>query len=426
MDDNLVAAVKSKFEAGYPRDNILFQNPQRAILWQNEQQVLDVNLTEKTQLIEVLETFFAYRPKEYAEWEEAVSKFKDQVPALGKGLAKRLQEEREANREFAAAFDAFYAICCDSINPNLSEAAVEEMLVQHLLTRRIFRTVFNNPDFIHRNIIGVEIEKVIAALTEQSFSPDAFLKRLDPFYRAIERAAAIRYDFSEKQEFLNAVYERFFQGFSVKIADTHGIVYTPQPIVDFMVRSVEKIVQTEFKRSLSDSGVHIIDPFVGTGNFIVRIMREIRSTGLEDKYTTELHCNEVMLLPYYIASLNIEHLFDAVTGYYQSFEGICFVDTFETAEKGQLALFPPRNTKRVAKQKETPMFVIIGNPPYNAGQVNENDNNKNRKYEVMDKRVKDTYADDSNATLKSKLYDPYVKEFGGHQTGLSRKGLWLS
>ena len=423
MDDNLAAAVKSKFEAGYPRDNILFQNPQRAILWQNEQQVLDVDLTDKTQLIEVLETFFAHRPKEYAEWEEAVKKFKDQVPALGKGLAKRLQEEREANREFATAFAAFYVICCDSINPNLSKAAVEEMLIQHLLTRRIFRTVFNNPDFIRRNIIGIEIEKVIAALTEQSFSPDAFLKKLDPFYRAIERAAATRYDFSEKQEFLNTVYERFFQGFSVKIADTHGIVYTPQPIVDFMVRSVEEILQTEFNRSLSDSGVHIIDPFVGTGNFIVRTMREIRPIALEDKYATELHCNEVLLLPYYIASLNIEHLFDAVTGHYQLFEGICFVDTFETAEKGQLALFPPKNTERVVKQKETPMFVIVGNPPYNAGQVNENDNNKNRKYEVMDKQVKDTYADDSNATLKSKLYDPYVKAIRWASDRIEKEGV---
>ena len=175
------------------------------------------------------------------------------------------------------------------------------------------------------------------------------------------------------------------------------------------MRSVEKILQTEFNRSLSDSGVHIIDPFVGTGNFIVRIMQEIRPTALEDKYTTELHCNEVLLLPYYIASLNIEHLFDAMTGHYQPFEGICFVDTFETAERRQLDLFPPENTERVAKQKETPMFVIIGNPPYNGGQVNENDNNKNRKYEVMDTRIKDTYAADSTAQYKSKIYDPYVK-----------------
>ena len=168
-------------------------------------------------------------------------------------------------------------------------------------------------------MIASEIEKVIDALTSESFSRHDFLHDLDPFYAAIERTAATIDDFSQKQGFLNTVYEQFFQGYSVEVADTHGIVYTPQPIVDFMVRSVEEILQKEFKRSLSDSGIHIIDPFVGTGNFIVRTMREIRRTALTEKYTTELHCNEVMLLPYYIASMNIEHEFYEATGRYQSF-----------------------------------------------------------------------------------------------------------
>ena len=409
IHDDLPTEVLRKFEAGYPRDNILFQTPHRAILWQNAQPVLDVDLTNPKELIGTLEAFFSHRRLAYTEWEEAVAKFKEEVPALGKGLAQRIQEQRGVNREFARAFAAFFEICCDSLNPNLSEAAVEEMLIQHLLTERIFRTVFNNPDFIRRNIIGNEIEKVIVVLTRQAFSRDAFLKKLDPFYKAIERTAATIDDFSQKQGFLNTVYEQFFQGFSVKIADTHGIVYTPQPIVDFMVKSVEEILQTEFNRSLSDSGVHIIDPFVGTGNFIVRVMREIQKTALADKYQSELHCNEVMLLPYYIASMNIEHEFYEATGDYQPFEGICLVDTFDLAENRQLPLFAPDNTRRVENQKQTPMFVIIGNPPYNAGQVNENDNNKNRKYKTMDKQVADTYAKDSNATLKNKLSDPYVK-----------------
>ena len=190
-----------------------------------------------------------------------------------------------------------------------------------------------------------------------------------------------------------------------------------------MVRSVEEILQSEFDRSLSDSGVHIIDPFVGTGNFIVRAMREIRPTALEDKYADELHCNEVMLLPYYIASLNIEHQFDEATGHYQPFEGICFVDTFDLEENRQLSLFVPDNTRRVAEQKEAPMFVVIGNPPYNVGQINENDNNKNREYEAMDKQVKDTYAADSNATLKSKLYDPYVKAIRWASNRIEKEGV---
>ena len=409
IHDDLPAEVLHKFATGYPRDNILFQTPHRAILWQNNQQTLDADLTDPTQLIHTLETFCSHRPQEYTEWEEAVSQFKDRVPALGKGLAELIEKERGTNREFTAAFAAFHEKCRQSINPNLSEAAVEEMLIQHLLTERIFRTVFSNSEFTRRNVIAREIETVITALMSHAFSREDFLRSLDPFYVAIERTAATIDDFSQKQGFLNTVYEQFFQGFSVEVADTHGVVYTPQPIVDFMVRSVEDILGTEFNRSLSDSGVHIIDPFVGTGNFIVRTMREIRPTALEDKYQSELHCNEVMLLPYYIASMNIEHEFYEATGDYQPFESICLVDTFELAEDRQLPLFAPDNTRRVEAQKETPMFVVIGNPPYNVGQVKENDNNKNRKYPTMDARVRETYAKDSTATLKNKLSDPYVK-----------------
>ena len=409
IHDDLPTEVLRKFAAGYPRDNVLFQTPHRALLWQNNQQTLDADLTDPTQLIHTLETFCSHRPQEYTEWEEAVSQFKDRVPALGKGLAELIEKEQGANREFTAAFAAFHEKCRQSINPNLSEAAVEEMLIQHLLTERIFRTVFSNSEFTRRNVIAREIETVITALMSHAFSREDFLRSLDPFYVAIERTAASIDDFSQKQSFLNTVYEQFFQGFSVEIADTHGVVYTPQPIVDFMVRSVEDILGAEFNRSLSDSGVHIIDPFVGTGNFIVRTMREIRPTGLEDKYQSELHCNEVMLLPYYIASMNIEHEFYEATGDYQPFEGICLVDTFDLAENRQLPLFALDNTRRVEAQKDTPMFVVIGNPPYNVGQVNENDNNKNRKYETMDKRVAETYAKDSKATLKNALADPYVK-----------------
>ena len=409
IHDNLPIQVQRKFEAGYPRDNILFQTPKRAILWQNDQPVLDTDLTDATQLIETLQTFFSHRPQAYVEWETAVAQFKDKVPALGQGLAELIEKERGTNRQFATAFRAFHEKCCQSINPDLSEAAVEEMLIQHLLTERLFRTVFDNPDFTRRNVIANEIEKVIDALTSHSFSRDGFLRSLDRFYIAIEDTARTISDFSQKQGFLNTVYEQFFQGFSVKVADTHGVVYTPQPIVDFMVRSVEEILHSEFNRSLSDSGVHIIDPFVGTGNFIVRIMREIQKTTLEDKYQSELHCNEVMLLPYYIAAMNIEHEFFEATGEYQPFEGICLVDTFELAEDRQLPLFALENARRVEDQKKAPMFVIIGNPPYNMGQVNENDNNKNRKYETMDARVKDTYSQDSKATTKNKLSDPYVK-----------------
>ncbi|MYB93172.1 DEAD/DEAH box helicase [Candidatus Poribacteria bacterium] len=333
----------------------------------------------------------------------------ERVPALGKRLAALIEEQHETNPQFLTAFTDFYQQCRAAINPNLSVAAVEEMLIQHLLTERIFRTVFDNPDFTRRNIIAREIENVIEVLIQNAFSRDEFLKPLNRFYTAIENAATLCKDFSQKQEFLNTVYEQFFQGFSVEVADTHGIVYTPQPIVDFMVKSVAHILKTEFNRSLSDTGVHIIDPFVGTGNFIVRLMQDIRATTLAEKYQSELHCNEILLLPYYIASLNIEHEFFQRTQTYRPFEGIALADTFELLEEQQAKLFTQENTARVERQKAADMFLIIGNPPYNIHQVNENDNNKNRKYKVMDALLRETYSQDSKATNKNALSDPYVK-----------------
>ncbi len=408
IHDNLLAEVKRKLERGYPRDNIIFQTPQRAILLQNDWQ-LEADLTDPTQLVNILQAFFDYRPQAYDEWEEAVAQFKDVVPEIGNGLAEIIAKERETNREFTTAFANFHEKCRQSINPNLSQAAVEEMLIQHLLTVRLFRTVFNNPDFTHRNLIAREIETVIDALTSHSFSRDDFLESLDRFYVAIERAAAMMKDYAQKQSFLNTVYEQFFQGFCVKVADTHGVVYTPQPIVDFMVKSVVEILKTEFSRSLSDPNIHILDPFVGTGNFIVRIIQEIDKTMLGHKYSHELHCNEIMLLPYYIASMNIEHAFFEAMGIYERFKGNCLANSFELAEDRQFLLFTPENTERVKTQKETDMFVVIGNPPYNARQADESDNNKNQKYETLDKRVKDTYSKDSKAQNTNALSDPYVK-----------------
>ncbi len=409
IDDDLAKSVQEKREAGYPLDNICFQTPQHAILYQNGAEVLNVDITDPAHLIAVLQYLFAYVPPALDNWQTAVSDFREHVPDLASKLKELIEQRHETDPAFKKAFANFYETCRTSINPDLSQDAVEEMLIQHILTERIFRTVFNNSAFTRRNIIAREIENVVDALIRQAFSREEFLKPLDRFYIAIEQAAMLCRDFAQKQHFLNTFYEKFFQGFSEDVADTHGIVYTPQPIVDFIVKSVAHILETEFGRSLSDTGVHIIDPFVGTGNFIVRLMQEIQGTALEEKYRHELHCNEVMLLPYYIASLNIEQEFFQRTGTYLPFEGIALADTFELLEQEQGELFTRENTERVKKQKATDMFVVIGNPPYNMGQINENDNNKNRKYEIMDDRVADTYVKDSKATLKNKLYDPYVK-----------------
>ncbi|TKJ38468.1 DNA helicase [candidate division TA06 bacterium B3_TA06] len=409
--DDLEVEVQKKFKKGYPKDNIIFQSPDRIILYQHGQEVFDKDISETNQenLIAALKLFFAYEPPAYDQWERAVEEFKPLIPQLGEGLRDKIRDEYKQNPDFKKAFEDFFALCKQSLNPNLSKQAVGEMLIQHLMTERLFRTVFNNPDFVRHNIIAAEIEKVVDTLTSHYFSRKDFLAKLDRFYGAIETTAATIDDYSQKQSFLNTVYEQFFQGFSVKVADVLGIIYTPQPIVNFMVNSVEDILKKEFNSSLSSENVHILDPFVGTGSFIVRIMREMKKTALPHKYAHELHCNDIMLLPYYIASMNIEHAYYELTGRYEPFEGICFVDTFELAEEKQRPLFVKANTERVQRQKRAPIFVIIGNPPYNAGQVNENDNNKNRKYPVMDRRVSEKYGEASRATLIRRLNDPYVK-----------------
>ena len=414
--DDLPDEAQQKLTTGYPAKNIIFQTPHRAILYQNGALVLDLDITDRQNLIHLLQTFFAYTEENLAEWDAAVDTFQDTIPELGAKLETLIRTERQHTPAFREAFAHFHQQCRDAINPNLAEAEVERMLAQHLMTERIFRTVFDNPDFTRRNVIAREIEKVIDVLTQHALNRTQFFRELQPFYEAIEKTASTLTDVSQKQDFLNTLYQRFFQDFSVKDADRHGVVYTPQPIVDFMVNSVQHILKTHFGKSLADTGVHIIDPFVGTGNFIVRLMQDIPGIALDKKYKGELHCNEVMLLPYYIASMNIEHAYYEKMGRYEPFKHICFVDTFDTFglmdaphQTGNFAFLTAENTLRVQEQKDTPMFVVIGNPPYNASQANENDNNKNRPHEAVDNRVRATYAAASTAQLKNKLYDPYVK-----------------
>ena len=422
--DDLKAEMNKKFAAGYPQTNILFQAPTRAILVQDGRIAFDGDITDPEKLVDVLRLFFEWKQPHQEDWERAVREFSARIPEIAQGAMTLINAERKSNPAFVERFTAFAELCRESINPDLKDEAVEEMLVQHLLTERIFRRIFDNPEFTRRNVIAAEIEKVIDSLTKRHFSRDSFLKDLDPFYKAIEETAATASSYSEKQAFLNSVYERFFQGFDKKQADTHGIVYTPQPIVDFMVRSVEEVLKAEFGRSLSDKGVHILDPFVGTGNFITRVMREIKTSSLPHKYKEELHCNEIMLLPYYIASMNIEHAYMDRVGEYEPFEGICLVDTFDM--RAQATMFAKKNLERIERQRREPIFVVIGNPPYNAWQQNENDNNKNRRYVKdggVDLRVSETYAKSSKATNKNALSDPYVKAFRWASDRIGKDGV---
>ncbi len=426
--DDLAVEAKKKIDKGYPTDNIIFQSPGRAILYQNGARILDEPIDEAPILVDVLKEFFRYQPPAFDQWERAVDEFRDKVPQLGHALLALIEKERKENPFFVKAFGKFVEVCRASLNPQLSDVAVERMLAQHILTERLFRKVFDNSDFVRRNVVANEIEQVVDALTRRSFNRERFLAGLDRFYGAIEETAATIDDFSEKQGFLNTVYEKFFQGFDAKTADTHGIVYTPQSIVKFMVRSVDEILKKEFGTSLGEKGVHVLDPFVGTGNFMLHVMREIAQTSkslLPSKYARELHANEVMLLPYYVASMNIEHEYAELTGHYEPFEGLCLVDTFELAEAKQqsFAAMTEKNAERVERQRKSPITVIIGNPPYNAWQADENDKNKNRKYKVVDGRVAETYAKDSAATLVNSLGDPYVKAFRWATDRLGEEGV---
>lgn len=332
--DDLDAEIRGKISRGYPTKNTIFEDTRRAVLYQNGQRAFEANLRERRQLTDLLRAFFDYREPHLETFTQAVAEFGERIPELADGLKRRIEMEHGAsNREFADAWAAFYALCKTTLDPKISSAAVDEMLVQHLLTERLFRTVFDNPDFLSRNVIAREIEKVIGALTSRAFNRNDFQRSLDHFYDAIENEARDLTDWSEKQGFMNTVYERFFQNWSKRQADTHGIVYTPQEIVDFMCASVEEVLQRDFKMSLSTPGVSILDPATGTGSFMVNILRRIAGSALEQKYAHDLFANEIMLLPYYIASLNIEHAYYERTQRYEPFPGICFADTLELADR---------------------------------------------------------------------------------------------
>jgi predicted helicase len=425
--DKLDAEIEKKRKAGYPLSNTIFEDTRTAVLYQHGQRIFAVDMKDPAKLAELIQQFFRYVEPEIEEFEKAVDEFKERVPDLAEGLKKKIEQAHRTNTKFKEAFADFFELCQTSLNPNISQAAVDEMLIQHILTEQLIREIFANPEFVRRNVIAAEVEKVMLAMTSHSFDRNTYLRDLDRFYVAIEHAARTMTDWSDKQYFLNTVYERFFQGYSVKLADTMGIVYTPQEIVDFMCASVAEVLEKEFGKKLWSDDVYIIDPCTGTGNFIVNLIRRIPKTKLEAVYKNRLFANEIMLLPYYIAALNIEHAYFEQTGTYESFEGLCFVDTLDAASSAQQSpsfeFLTEANTERVKRQRLVPINVVIGNPPYNTQQENENDRNKNRVYPEIDARIRSTYVKHSTATLRSKLYDPYLRFFRWASDRIGKEGV---
>lgn len=415
--DNLQAEIHKKIAAGYPLDNIIFEDTVTAVLYQDGAEARRTAIKEKRNFAALLSQYLNYKADQFENFNEAVQSYGEQIREIATQLKTKIDAAHKENAAFQRQFDEFMELCQTALNPNISAEAVDEMLIQHLMTERIIRRVFNSDQFSQTNVIAAKIEEVIRALTSRYFSRSDFLGSLHRFHKAVEEAAE-DLDFGDKQTFLNSVYERFFQGYSVKVADTHGIVYTPQEIVDFMCAAVEEALENEFGKKLGDEGVVVIDPATGTGNFVVNLLRRAYQRNLrnfEEFYQERLFANEVMLMPYYIASLNIEREYYELMGKVLPFEGLCFVDTLDLAsirdmdQQTQQSFLTEKNAERVERQRKADINVIIGNPPYNVGQLNENDNNKNRKYAVVDQRIRETYAKDSKATLKNQLYDAYVR-----------------
>lgn len=305
-----------------------------------------------------------------------------------------------------------------NINPSISEDAVVQMLAQHLITQPIFETLFENYSFVSNNPVSQSLQKMIDLLTQEGFKKDTEV--LSKFYTSIQERIRGIDNAEGKQKVIVELYDKFFKTAFPKVVEQLGIVYTPIEVVDFINNSVAKVLKKEFNRSLSDENVHILDPFTGTGTFITRLIQTnlISKEALPRKYKKELHANEIVLLAYYIASINIENAYHDAIGQkdgYEPFNGICLTDTFQLGESDSAdELFSdmlPQNSERVLAQKKLPVRVIIGNPPYSIGQKSENDNAKNQPYRELDERIAVTYVQQSKAVLNKGLYDPYIRAF---------------
>ena len=324
----------------------------------------------------------------------------------------------------AKEFERFLTGLRKSINPSIEQEQAVDMLSQHIITKPVFEALFEGYSFVQNNPMSKSMQKMLDLLNEQTIDEDA--ETLESFYASVKMRASGIDNAEGKQKIIIELYDKFFKTAFPKMVEQLGIVYTPVEVVDFIIHSVADVLQKEFNRNISDENVHILDPFTGTGTFITRLLQSgvIRPEDLERKYKKEIHANEIVLLAYYIASINIENVFHDLTPdpndgigkeVYHPFEGICLTDTFQLGEtKAGEQLFDemfPQNSKRVEDQQKTPVRIIIGNPPYSIGQKSENDNAKNQEYIKLNERIANSYVRSSNAGLKNSMYDSYIKAF---------------
>ncbi|MDR2457269.1 MAG: N-6 DNA methylase, partial [Clostridiales Family XIII bacterium] len=329
--------------------------------------------------------------------------------------------EDENNKEEINIFNSFVEELRDDLNDSLTDDEVIEMLAQHMITGPAFDALFENNSFIKNNPVSISIEKVLKAFNDHHLEKET--QGLGGFYDSVRKEVEIMQDkvsgidnIIGKQKIIVELYEKFFKDAFPKMTQRLGIVYTPVEIVDFIIKSVNELLQKEFEESFGSKNVHIIDPFTGTGTFITRLLQSgfIDKKDLQYKYMNEIHANEIVLLAYYIASINIESIYHEIRGgdNYEIFPGICLTDTFQLYEKDDLiSHYLEDNSTRRKKQKAIPLRVIIGNPPYSVGQKSQNDNNKKVRYPKLDQKIKLAYVKNSNAQNSKGMFDSYIRAF---------------
>lgn len=318
---------------------------------------------------------------------------------------------KDPDTEARRAFDAFLGELRDDLNDTISEGVAIEMPAQHIITRPVFETLFGGHKFTAENPVSCAMQRVLDVLNEANLDKES--KDLEKFDASVKLRSQGITDPQTKQKLIVELYDKFFRRAFPRTTEKLGIVYTPAEIVDFIIHSVNEVLQSEFGQTLGSPGVHIIDPFTGTGTFITRLLQSglIALEEMEHKFRHKIHANEIVLLAYYIAAINIEAVYHGIMGgEYVPFEGICLTDTFQMYESDDLiSHYMPDNSERRKRQKATDIRVIVGNPPYSAGQRSEDDNAKNVGYPSLDQRISSAYGARSTATLQRFLYDSYIR-----------------
>lgn len=336
------------------------------------------------------------------------------VAEIAKRHTEHIERILEANdQKPMKAFETFLNGIRKNLNPSISKKDAIEMLSQQLITKPVFDALFEHYKFTELNPVSQSVQSVLSVFDSAIKREDA--EKLKDFYASVRMRVKGINNAEARQRVIKELYDRFFNIAFKKMAERLGIVYTPIEVVDFIINSVEEVMKDEFGKSLSSKGVHILDPFTGTGTFIVRLLQSgvIKKEDLKRKFTSEIHANELVLLAYYIATINIEETYhELVGGDYVPFEGAVLTDTFQLTEKESQTAFEaamPEIHKRAEKQQNSKITVVISNPPYSIGQKDANDNAINQKYPLLDKKIAETYAKESGAGLSKTLYDAYIR-----------------